>query len=290
MIIVLGLDGLEYNLVEEFRLNAIKLKACSKTNLEDFDVVVTPPIWASMLTGKIIKEMMAVFRSAAAKVLTDDSKKTNLLRMIIPLRFRRLLARMWDKTIPKVKGNPMDYTLNFLERNNYHTIFDEATNPVYNKIPGFNVIRKSKLLRIAFMGKDFKDVAEKSCLMKIKNLGKDLLNLMEKDYDLIFWYTNALDNLGHIFFGRKMKTMDYYMRINRLVADIIQTLSDTDKLYIISDHGMKAVGEGGLHSTYGFFSSNTGETIKKPKELYSLLKKNLREEQSKRSLDKKETH
>lgn len=277
MIIVLGLDGLEYNLVEEFRLNAIKLNAYVKTSLEDFDVVVTPPIWASMLTGRIITEMMAVFKSASAQVLTDDSKKMNLLRMIIPPRFRGLIARIWDKIIPRAKENPMDYTLNFLERNNYHTIFNEASNPAYNKIPGFNITRKSKLLKTAFMGKDFKKLAEKHCLIKIKEVGQEILRLMEKDYDLVFWYTNALDNLGHIFFGRKMKTMNYYMRVNRLVADVFQKLDAKDILYIISDHGIKAVGEGGLHSNYGFFSSSTGETIKKPQELYFLLKKNLRE-------------
>ena len=277
MIIVLGLDGLEYNLVEEFKLNAIKLNAYVKTSLEDFDVVVTPPIWASMLTGKIIKEMIAVFRFASAQVLTDDSKKMHLLRMIVPPRFRKLLARMWDKIIPQAKENPMDYTLNFLERNNYHTIFDEAINPIYNKIPGFNVSRKPKLLKIAFMGKDFKKLVEKNCLIKIENVRQEILRLIEKDYDLVFWYSNALDNLGHIFLGRKIRTMDYYIRVNRLAADIMQKLNETDKLYIISDHGMRAVGEGGLQSNHGFFSSSTGETIKKPQELYSLLKKNLRD-------------
>ena len=282
MIIVLGLDGLEYDLVEEFKLNAIKLNAYVRTNLEDFSVVVTPPIWASILTGRVIKEMMTVFKSASAQALTDDSKKMNLLRMIIPLRFRRIIARMWDKIIPQAKGNPMKYTLNYLERNHFDTIFDHATNPVYNKIPGFNVSRKSKLLQIAFMGKDFKDYAEKNCLKKIKDVRKDLLRLLEEDYDLIFWYTNALDNLGHIYFGRKIKTMNYYMRVNRLVADVFQKLDAKDILYIISDHGIKAVGEGGLHSNHGFFSSSTGETIKKPQELYFLLKKNLREVEPRR--------
>ena len=277
MIIVLGLDGLEYNLVEEFKLNAIKLNAYVKTNLEDFDVVVTPPIWASMLTGKIIKEMIAVFRSASAHVLTDDSKKMNLLRKIVPPRFRGLLARTWDKILLQAKENPMDYTLNFLERNNYHTIFNEAIKSAYNKIPGFNVTRKPKLLKTAFMGKDFKRLVEKHCLIKIKEVGQEILRFIEKDYDLIFWYSNALDNLGHIYFGRKIKTMDYYMRVNRLVADIKLKLNEKDILYIISDHGMRAVGEGGLHSNHGFFSSSTGETIKKPQELYSLLKKNLKE-------------
>jgi hypothetical protein len=127
------------------------------------------------------------------------------------------------------------------------------------------------------MGKDFKDYVEKNCLKKIKDVRKNLLRLLEEDYDLIFWYTNALDNLGHIYFGRKMKTMNYYMRINRLVADLSRKLDAKDILYIISDHGIKAVGEGGLHSNHGFFSSSTGETIKKPQELYFLLKKNLRE-------------
>ena len=50
-IIILGIDGLEYNLVKEWRLKNITQEAYRKLDLSDYKVVVTPPIWGSMLTG-----------------------------------------------------------------------------------------------------------------------------------------------------------------------------------------------------------------------------------------------
>jgi len=67
--------------------------------------------------------------------------------------------------------------------------------------------------------------------------------------------------------------MMLYMEINNLVKDIKGIAKDA-YLYIVSDHGMMLDQETkrGVHSNYGFFSSNTGELIKKPQDLYHLLK------------------
>ena len=101
---------------------------------------------------------------------------------------------------------------------------------------------------------------------------KALYEALYKDYDLIFWYTPFLDRVGHRFFHKKLQMMMLYMEINNLVKDIKDIAKDA-YLYIVSDHGMMLDQETkrGVHSNYGFFS-NTGELIKKPQDLYHLLK------------------
>ena len=60
-IIVLGIDGLEYYLIEEWNLKFLKQTAYCKTTLSDFNIVTTPPIWEAMLTGRIDKESEKLF-------------------------------------------------------------------------------------------------------------------------------------------------------------------------------------------------------------------------------------
>ena len=52
-------------------------------------------------------------------------------------------------------------------------------------------------------------------------------------------------------------------------------------IYIISDHGMERIEQKksswGAHSDHAFFSSNTGETIEKPSQLYELISKHAKD-------------
>ena len=61
---------------------------------------------------------------------------------------------------------------------------------------------------------------------------------------------------------------------------IKEKLNENDILYIVSDHGMEPIEgdpRGGDHSDHGFFSSNTGELIQKPQDLFYLIKKKAEE-------------
>ena len=70
------------------------------------------------------------------------------------------------------------------------------------------------------------------------------------------------------------------MELNNLVKSIEEKIDDNDILYIASDHGMVPVKDdprGGDHSDHGFFSSNTGELIQKPQDLFYLIKRKAEE-------------
>ena len=87
-IIVLGIDGLEYNLVEEWRLINLMQKKFCKLNLSDFKVIVTPPIWGSMITGIVDKEIIGIWIKYI-KIIGNDEKldektSTKIIGKIIP--------------------------------------------------------------------------------------------------------------------------------------------------------------------------------------------------------------
>ncbi|MHA1834228.1 MAG: alkaline phosphatase family protein, partial [Candidatus Baldrarchaeia archaeon] len=259
-IIVLGFDGLEFYLVEKYKLKHLQQKAYTKLSLEDFDVIVTPPIWASMITGVVFKDMVKKFNPAF------HSSKGFLaqIKNVLPWRVRRLLGRALRPVQRIIEGyeNPMDVTLDYLSRRKIPTIFDEFGRVWYTAIPGYNMEAHTiKLKKEAFEDDKAKKhvVRNRDELFKreTENLFATLSHKIE--YDLIFWYTGWLDATGHLEQGSKLKIMNRYLKINLLVAQLKKQLDDNDILYIISDHGMMPLGRLGYHSDHGFFSSSNGE-------------------------------
>ncbi|RLF83561.1 hypothetical protein DRN44_00645 [Thermococci archaeon] len=276
-IIILGIDGLEYNLVEEWDLKYIKQNAYTKTDLSDFKVIVTPPIWASMLTGRKVPEIEELFikrikfvtaRSNISRTKTPWYVKLGV--KILPLPIRR---RLGDALTPR----PMQATYDYLLRNKkYKTIFDYFDKTWTNGIPSYgrNVSNDEvrKAMKEAVKG-NLKPLVEYA--MKIYEQDRRaLFGALDNDYELVFWYTPFLDEISHFYIGKKLKLMNIYFDLNRLVEKVSKKLDENDILYIISDHGMEPVPGspyGGDHSDHGFFSSNTGELIGKPQELFYLV-------------------
>lgn len=274
-IIILGIDGLEYNLVEEFKLDAIKQKAYCKLDLSDYNIIVTPPIWASIITGKIIDEIEKPFLRRQ-KIVGDQNIFKKILwkkigNKILPKKIKRWIAGS------TIFGNPFEVTKDYLlSKYKGETIFDFFERAWTNGIPSYgrndNTPKNRKLHQKAVEG-DVRPYHDH--VVEVYKKDKDaLLSVIngKKEYDMIFWYTTLLDSLGHVYIRRKLKLMRYYFEINNLVKKIKEYVPDSI-IYIISDHGME---EGkynwGNHSGYGFFSSNTGELIKKPKDLFYLVK------------------
>ena len=279
-IIVLGIDGLEYNLVKKWKLQNILQEKYCKTDLSDYTVKVTPPIWGSMLTGKVDEEIMRIWEKSAKIVgLKSDVKQVWWAKLgikILDLAPDKIRTKIENKFIENIGENPCEKSANYINDKNLINIFQFYKNPWTNGIPGFgrfdNNPTKRKLFKIALEGN--KEPFRKYVLDQYKKEKKELFNILEKkENDLVFWYTPLLDSLGHIYISESINLMNYYLEINELAGSIRSKYQDS-KIYVISDHGMEAVkGRFGMHSDYGFFSSNTGETIEKPLHLYDLLLK-----------------
>lgn len=287
-IIILGIDALEYDLVEEWDLKYLKQKAYCKTDLSDFDVIITPSIWGAMLTGKKIEEIEEIFlRRARFFSEHGVNIKSNPEQYVIAKIFRKILPKKIKDYVSKNLSrkflpDPFKKTYNIIQRKRYTTIFDFFEKIWNNGIPAYNrnvsTKEEKQLMEKAIRG-DVKSLYNYS-MQLYKKEKEELLKAITEDYDLIFWYTPFLDKIEHFYIAKKAKLLNIYMELNNLVKIVKEKLDDNDVLYIISDHGMIPVEDdprGGDHSDHGFFSSNTGELIKKPQDLFYLIKKKAEE-------------
>ena len=280
-IIILGIDGLEYNLVEEWLLNNIKQKSHCKLDLSDYRVIVTPPIWGSMLTGKIDQEIIDIWvkqtRITGGGVKIEQSWWAKIGNVLPP----KLGFWLWDHFFVHLIGeDAFEKTANYVNDKKEPTFFDFFKKPWTNGIPGYgkNVCKsiQKDLTEKAIAGE--KQPYREFILEQYKSDKAQLISALNKnEYDIIFWYTSMLDNLGHMDMGKPLTMMmRHYLEINELVGIVIDRCPESI-IYIISDHGMEQMNPKpsawGMHSDHAYFSSSNGETIKKPYELYELISK-----------------
>lgn len=275
MIVVLGIDGLEYDAVVEFDLKYVKQEAFTMTNLEDFSVIATPPIWGAMLTGEVDEEAIARFeRQFPGK----DSPMLEQLNRIFPPKLWSELGKAYRSLYDKVFGNPMHQTEEYIIKKGKNTIFDEFDKSWHNNIPSLG-----RQLYVKDSGRKFEEALEswegtKKFLTEYAELLErekaKLFEALDEDYELVWFYTSYWDRVGHLVSGTKVLWMNEYLNLNKFVKKVKQKLSGDDLLYIVSDHGFKPHGKLrlGEHSDHGFFSSSTGKLIKKPQDMFSLLK------------------
>lgn len=276
-VIILGIDGLEFSLVKDWELTNIMQKTHYKLDLSDYDVIVTPPIWGSMLTGKINDEIMKMWVKQAQ--LTDVGVNTKQKWWA---KIGNILPPIFDLWIwyhifaPLFGGNLFEKTANYVLDKNETNIFQFFQKPWTNGVPGYGKLvnnpKKKYQLQMAMIGKD--STFKEDVIKNYKRDKEQLFSALNKHkYDLIFWYTMILDKFGHVYIKKPLTLMKYYFEINELVGKVTNSFPDSC-IYVISDHGMERVKGGwGLHSNHGFFSSNTGEIIKKPYDLYNLVLK-----------------
>ena len=285
MIIVLGFDGLGLELIEEFKLKAIKQKAYTETDLSDFKTEpFTPIIWASMLTGRKIDAMENKYMEYK---IDTNKPHLNLLKRIIPLGIRRrFLSNLYAKIVWRSRGLkrlPMEELDHYLLEHNIPCIFDilkeNGISYWHNNIPGYNGFPKFRELHDRI--KDIKHDAPGSLERYYRFVWsnhltscREFFEALKRNLDFYFFYTTLVDNIGHWFYGSKQERFKLAHEVNRIVARIHDEYPNAT-VYVISDHGMKQVNGYGDHSEKGFFSSNTGELIRKPMDLYHLILKNI---------------
>lgn len=276
-IIVLGIDGLEYRFVEKWGLKNLMQRAYCKTDLSDYDVIVTPPLWGSMITGRIDKDVMKRWRWQARFV------NMRARQMKLAERLGRYLPSgptlwVWHHfVLPLIGGNLFEATANYVTKKNVSNVFQYFEKPWTNGIPGYGRIVSDETARQLLLQalRGDKEPYRKYAIQIYLEDKRSLLSALRRDHDLIFWYTSLLDKIGHVDVGNNLLMLKYYLEINSLAGKVKEMCPDSI-IYIISDHGMQPVEPGskwGIHSDYGFFSSNTGELISKPFHLYDLLLK-----------------
>jgi len=274
-LVILGIDGLEYGFVERYNLSNIMQEDYGKTDLSDFDIIVTPPIWASFLTGRIYKDIMYPFKESIRRNKSPWWRAFKAIYNKIPLVSRKFAL--------KLLTNPMRSTLDYLKRKDVETILEEF-NSWFLTIPSYNDVHDpyaSHLLRegikeLTKKGRfENKSIEFESYIFKNFSIRKErLLASLNDNYKLWFFYTDLLDALSHLFISDRIRMMKYYSEIDQLIAEVYKRVSNSSVIFVVSDHGMRRVGRIGDHSDHGFWSVNKrlGNISRNPKptEFYNL--------------------
>lgn len=220
MIVILAIDALEYRLVEKFNCTHLKQQFYGKTNISVFSAPRTMVLWSSFL-ATVNKEQ---------EILAKGDQE------------------MWNTAIPLAD-----------------TFFRHFRNPNIIDLPGFNYDKQQHATERGLL-KSFFDTNDEEQRRQIlqqynnhafahhRKIKRDFAEALLGDYDVVLGYFSVADVIGHLNFGNTTMMKMIYQDLDELAAKI-----KSDKLLVLSDHGMEPIGKYGDHSTYGFWSTNFRE-------------------------------
>ena len=275
-ILILGIDALEFDLVEKWDLKHLKQLEYGKTIvplIEGWKEPATVIVWPCFITGeKDPKEMgydspilfikpldwffnyvhrpirEFIFRHQYADDISDKETSQKVLNIFKDLTKKSGFTR--SPTKKDIKAKTIFENNNFKSIHMHIPVFDEEMDTLERwKI--FDVFDGK--MNMADFIKGYRKEFNKRC--------KELEYLLEnKDWDLLMMYWFFLDPIQHALFKDEMKIMNAYLLVNDFVGKIKEKLSDEDMILIVSDHGQKK----GIHTNYGFYSCNKKLGLKNP--------------------------
>jgi hypothetical protein len=238
MIVVLAIDALEEELVSRFGCVNLQQKDSGRTDISEFSQPRTIVLWSSFLTGK------------------------NKEREVLALGNKEMWNVRWDKE---------ETFLRFFGR------------PAVIDLPSFSYDlkqhgRERRLLREFF---DSRDAGKKEKIrLEYNELSfrhhrstKERFGAaMKEGNDLVIGYFSVADVIGHLNFGNTTMMKMIYKDLDDIAREVRSVPSN--RVIVLSDHGMKAVGPFGDHSDHGFWSTNTGEVHGTPRitEFFGIIK------------------
>ena len=260
-VFILALDGLEYNLVIQWKLRSIMQKTYGKLHIspnyyhKDENVPYTPIIWASFITG-IPPERHGIKSIFTYGKFLDKIRNMPVIRSIKGKR--QIFWRLGLK--PRVV-NKKDL--------GKETLFERITPSVAVDVPAYNEPSEVNLrLANAIMKKGVKHYV--NAVWKVyQNRKKRVFEKIHEDWKLLMAYFKISDLLGHVYIAKSPEHLRrVYLELDRLVYELKTKLSDDILFLIVSDHGMQPSDDGvtGTHSKHAFWSLNI-DTNWRPKDI-----------------------
>lgn len=277
--IVLGWDGLDHSLVEEYGLAAAFGPHYSRIETFDNPVLGKPhtyELWPSIITGVRPDEHGVRFATGdntdPDHPLLDTARET--VREVSPRRLRAAFDR-------RVRSRGA--TLGLVSADHYRkrgvsTVFDgRAARPI--AIPNYRVPRDDELDVVFDRGREFErflragehggesralaasvpQLEERLASEVSRKLGV-VRSAIQREHDLVFVWLGFVDTVGHLAPIAGEIAPDWQERSYRLAADwtreLRAALGEDDKLICVSDHGIR---EG--HHTPDAFVGATREAI-----------------------------
>lgn len=257
-IIIIGIDGLEYDLVKKWKLKNLMQSEYGKVEVPIHPVTGVPhtvQVWSSFLTGEI--QDLGLFETS--------NKIVSFFRFLrkkigFGIGASKVLSKLNEvRRFPELKQS---------------TFVDEGFS--YYNIPFYDLIEiehsgeMGKFATGKISAKELKDYSEKG----YKNDKKNILDGAIKN-NKFFGYTNFFDTIQHSFYNDLEYLKKCYVDIDSFIGKMKKKLDSKTFLLIISDHGADL--SDGMHSDHAFYSSNKKIGLKNPHiiDFYGLIMKQL---------------
>ena len=260
LIFILGIDALDYDLVEKLNLNNLKQLEYSKIVVpisKKIGIPSSPEVWASFLTG----EHMPLKFSSKNNYIKAMKKILGVFRIASDNRFRRKANYFWAKL--GFKSNVIFGSIN------RKTFLDVIKSNEIN-VPFYSFDHKTFQISHLF-GHNMLSLAQavKETKVIYENRKIQILNETNKinNNDLIFAFMHTTDILQHFSYLRFLEIKKHYLDLDNYVSILKRSLEDSfgEIIFIIvSDHGFDF--KIGNHSMMGFYSCNT-HLIPKPEKI-----------------------
>ncbi len=260
LIFILGIDALDYELVEKLNLNNLKQIEYGKVIVpinEKIGIPSSPEVWASFLIGEniLIKfESSSYFINMITKILGIFNIDSD------------------EEFFKKIRGFFVRFGFSSYSRFGYLTrkTFLDITKSKKINTPYYNFDNKTFKLSALFGNNKIslkKAVKEIKLLYESrkKQIFRELDNI--GDEDVVFAFMHTADMLQHCSFIRFSEIEQHYIDLDNYVPILKNRLEDSfDEVIfiIVSDHGFDF--DKGTHSMRGFYSSNT-HLIPKPEKI-----------------------
>lgn len=268
-VFLLGLDGLDYYLVKEWKLRNLMLKhnGFFKIPPEYYHprekVPFSPVIWTTIITGKKPSEHGVKDWYTWGRILD----KIRTLPIIRRIKHKRKYLKIFGLR-PKIVDK------------NYHrlnTLFDIVKPSLAIYFPGYNESPEFHYrLNDAFYRGNLNNYIKTVWQVhreRVKKLNEELSK--NADYKLVAVYFDIADLLGHACFTRCRGDLKRAYRVLDLLVGRLYKLYGEDFAFIVvSDHGMTLSKDGvsGNHTDYAYYAISIDEEWS-PKDFVDIYKK-----------------
>lgn len=240
-IFLLGLDGLDHDLVIEWGLNNLKQKECGKIEVpinEKIGAPTSPEVWASFLTGKrVTKDFVKKFPLGMVLQIIKIMRE----HINVSMGLWKRIGKIAPSRFPKLTQDTfLDYINSKLINAPYYNYDNKGLDIVY-KFGKRRISLKQTINQLD----NLYEHRKKQILYEVENFD---------NFDVCFAYMHFPDLLQHLLFLSPHILKEHYVNLDNFTRLLQLKLDQTTLLIIVSDHGLNL--ENGNHSKNGFYSSN----------------------------------
>ena len=263
-LLIVGLDGLDYDIVLRWGLKQYLQKYHGKHYVGFACKLYTPILWSMFLTG-INVEKHGYSLEELKRKREQDIWKHNFLKKLYLLRKRVPIKKLGIRYLLIKLGLVKPYPPSILPKHLLERTFivelkRKGLKVSAIEIPGFNEERNEKYrtLHEKYVTKNLRE--KLSFLNEIiddcRERIQQALNFIVKGYDLVFVYLPLPDIAHHLLYRNLREIVELrkiYGSLWKMISPLISH-AENYAILLVSDHGFRIKNQ--YHSKWGFWSLN----------------------------------